>query len=216
MPVRLCPLPGPLYTVLMGYKEAPLSEARHRFAGIVDALCNAFLRHHAACLAAVLHGPVDFALPVPSTSRRGRTPLDLVPGLPAHVEEAVGPPGTWSPGLLRHAGGPIGHMRPNASAFAVPSRARPALAGARVLLLDDTYVSGSRAQSAAAALRLAGAGATLIVPLGRVLRPDRSPLHAAFLRRSEVPADAGTGPDRRLGPGATRCCRCVQTEAAMG
>jgi hypothetical protein len=51
-----------------------------------------------------------------------------------------------------------------------------------VLLLDDTYVSGARSQSAAAALQRAGAR-TVIGPLGRVLRPDRIALHAEFLGR---------------------------------
>ena len=62
-------------------------------------------------------------------------------------------------------------------------RGERAVAGARVLLLDDTYVSGARAQSAAAALARAGARCTLIAPLGRVLRPGRIALHAEFLRR---------------------------------
>ena len=61
-------------------------------------------------------------------------------------------------------------------------RCRRLVRGARVLLLDDTYVSGARSQSAAAALRLAGA-VPVIVPLGRVLRPDRIARHAAFLAR---------------------------------
>ena len=34
-PVRLCPLPSPLYTVLLGYKESPVSEARRRFAPLL-------------------------------------------------------------------------------------------------------------------------------------------------------------------------------------
>ena len=55
---------------------------------------------------------------------------------------------------------------------------------ARVVLLDDTYVSGSRAQSAAATLRRAGARSAVIVPVGRVLRPDRLPAHAAYLARA--------------------------------
>ena len=56
----------------------------------------------------------------------------------------------------------------------------------RVLLLDDVYVSGSRAQSAAAALRLSGARSVLIVPVGRVLRPERFGAHAAFLAAQPV------------------------------
>ena len=51
-------------------------------------------------------------------------------------------------------------------------------AGARVLLLDDSWVSGASAQSAAAALKQAGARQVAIVVLGRHVDP----------------ADPGTGP----------------------
>ena len=73
-------------------------------------------------------------------------------------------------------------MRPDPAAFTVPPPDRAALRGARVLLLDDTYVSGSRAQSAATALHRAGA-CTVVGPLGRVLRPGRVARHADFLRQ---------------------------------
>jgi hypothetical protein len=191
----------------MGYKEAPLAEERQRCAGQVDALCAWFLSDHARCVAAAAgQGLVDLVLPVPSTSRPGGSPLDRVNGLPAHVEEALAPTARWSPLLLQRTRGTIGHMRPNAAAFAVPPSARSTVAGARILLVDDTYVSGARAQSAAAALRRAGARATVIVPLGRLLRPDRSSLHAAFLVRSGLLAGGESA-------GAARCCRCVQTAA---
>jgi hypothetical protein len=48
--------------------------------------------------------------------------------------------------------------------------ARPA--GASVVLLDDTWVSGASAQSAAAALKLAGARHVAVVVLGRHVNPD--------------------------------------------
>ena len=48
-------------------------------------------------------------------------------------------------------------------------------AGAGVLLLDDTWVSGASAQSAAAALKLAGARHVAVVVLGRHINPgDRT------------------------------------------
>jgi hypothetical protein len=95
-------------------------------------------------------------------------------------------------------------MKPEREAFAVPGPRRHDVTGCRALLLDDTYVSGARAQSAAAALRLAGARAVLVVTLGRTLRPDRSALQAAFAERQPVATE----------PGAERCARCVQTGAA--
>ena len=59
-----------------------------------------------------------------------------------------------------------------------------ALAGASVLLIDDTWVSGASAQSAAVALRAAGAGHVAVVVLGRHVDPGdpRSQLLCAALR----------------------------------
>jgi hypothetical protein len=50
-------------------------------------------------------------------------------------------------------------------------RAGQVPAGAAVLLLDDTWVSGASAQSAAAALKLAGAAYVATVVLGRHVNP---------------------------------------------
>jgi hypothetical protein len=50
-------------------------------------------------------------------------------------------------------------------------QARPGPRGGGVLLLDDTWVSGASAQSAAAALKLAGAGRVALVVLGRHVNP---------------------------------------------
>jgi hypothetical protein len=59
------------------------------------------------------------------------------------------------------------------------------VAGADVLVVDDTWVSGGSAQSAAVALKLAGARRVAIVVIGRHVNPD-DPRSAPFLRA--VPA----------------------------
>jgi hypothetical protein len=56
-----------------------------------------------------------------------------------------------------------------------------AVAGADVLLVDDTWVSGASAQSAAAALKAAGARRVALVVIGRHLDPA-DPRSAEFLR----------------------------------
>jgi hypothetical protein len=209
LPVRLCPLPGRLYALLMGYKESPVAEARRRFGPLVRDLLASFLSAHGLCVAAAAGGRLDHVLAVPSTARPGGPPLAALPGLGACARSALDG-ARWTPRLLRRAPAVgVGHMRPDAEAFELaPSTPASALRGSRALLLDDTYVSGARAQSAAAALRRAGAASVVIVPVGRVLRPDRSALHAAFLR-----TQASTGP-ARAGPDAGACARCVQTLAS--
>jgi hypothetical protein len=206
LPMQMCPLPGPLYTVLMGYKEAPVAEARARFGPIVRSLTAGFLCAHADCVAALAGGRPHFVLPVPSTVRPGGSPIARVPGLAADVESAL--PGVNWTGLLCRTSEPVGHMHPSPRAFAVPPTLRCRVAEKRLLLLDDTYVSGARAQSAAAALRRAGASSVVVVALGRVLRPDRVPAHAEFLSGRQ-PGDWSASLTSSSGP----CARCVQTAA---
>jgi hypothetical protein len=199
-----------LYSVLMGYKESPVAESRRRYARRVEDLFSGFLQRHRWCVFTLLHGFVDVVLPVPSSSRPGMPPLDQVPGLSESVVTVLESAGCgvlspWCPTVLQRTSEPVGHMHPHLRAFEVPRWARPAVTHARVLLLDDTYVSGARAQSAAAALRLAGARKVLIVPLGRVIRPDTLKEHAAFLKRS-----------RGGGAHGDRCARCVLAQSGAG
>ena len=185
-PIRLCPLGGALYSLLLRYKESPVADDRRQCAAAVRALCRGYLVEAGDGLRVALGGSVDLVVPVPSTARPGPSPLARVDGLGRDVTGAL-PQSVWAPLALQRrpetsAPTPPSHMRPDARGFSVSADA-PTLAGCRVLLLDDLYVSGSRAQSAAAALRLAGARAVVIVAVGRVLRPDRVPAHRAFLQR---------------------------------
>ena len=52
---------------------------------------------------------------------------------------------------------------------------RAGLAGLPVLVFDDSVTTGARAQSAAAALRLAGARVVGILAVGRALAPIGDP-----------------------------------------
>jgi glutamine phosphoribosylpyrophosphate amidotransferase len=200
LPVYFSVPAGPLYSAIMGYKESPVDEARRRCGRVVHDLFETFLSRHGACVTAELGGQPDIVLPVPSTARPSGPPLAQVSGLRELVDSSLGDRSVWDPTLLRRSTAPVGHMRPHRDAFALDPVAPGAVRSARVVLLDDTYVTGARSQSAAATLRLSGARATLIVPMIRLLRPDRSAAHATFMASKEVQRD--------------RCPRCAVDQAA--
>lgn len=58
---------------------------------------------------------------------------------------------------------------PRPDRFVVPPEFVPTVAGRHVLVVDDTWVSGGKAQSASLALKVAGAAAVTIVCIGRWL-----------------------------------------------
>lgn len=78
-------------------------------------------------------------------------------------------------------------------------------AGASVLLLDDTWVSGASAQSAAAALKRAGARHVAVVVLGRHVNPDdpaSAPLLAGLAAARYDPSACAVHPPPN---GTNRC-----------
>ena len=134
------------------------------------ALLLAFLDDHAACIwrRAAMPEPGRLAVVPSGTGRPGPHPL-LALASP-HVSLPLWPlairPGRQGRDLDVHR-----------------FQAGPGPRGGAVLLLDDTWVSGASAQSAAAALKLAGAGGVAVVVLGRHVNPadPRSARFAAGL-----------------------------------
>jgi len=161
---------GPLADDLRRYKsdratadEAAAAAARLR------AMLAGFLAGHAHSVwaaAGMAAGPTAVAVVPTGQGRPGAHPLaalvgscvDLPPVGLSVVPRAVHTRGV-NPGWVRVA---------------------DPVAGADVLVVDDTWVSGGSAQSTAAALKLAGAGRVAIVVLGRHVNPA-DPRSAAFL-----------------------------------
>jgi hypothetical protein len=156
VPVCFAPKGGPHARHLWLYKSARPGAEAARLALL--ALLAVFLRDHGPCVwaAAGMTGPTHLAVVPSGRGRPGPHPLRALAG------PLAGRP--WA----RLSRGEPGHA---ADLLADPGRFRaaPLPGGARVALLDDTWTSGASAQSAAAALRLAGAQRVAVIVLGRHL-----------------------------------------------
>jgi len=150
---------GPHARRLWIYKSGAPGAAAAR--GVLTVLLLVFLREHGPCLwrraggAGGPAGPTHLAVVPSGRSRAGPHPLRTLaePYLRLPWVSLAARPGT--DGRSRDLD---------------PERfTAPRLAGARVLLLDDTWTTGASVQSAAMALRGAGASAVAAVVLGRHL-----------------------------------------------
>jgi hypothetical protein len=162
IPVSLYVVQKQLHHNLLHYKDDRYPSWVQKFStNVACALCY-FLARHSECIEEAGGGPWDVITAVPSSShdRQGEHPLvralRRVPSVFASYES-----------LLELGTVPIQHNRASDRGYA-PTRG---LAGERVLLIDDTFTSGARSQSAASALNLAGADVVAIVPVGRVINP---------------------------------------------
>lgn len=179
VPISLTELLGQLHHVLRSYKREDYPESvRDGFRLQISALLARFLWQHGDCIRGAAGEDWDCITIVPSSQgRAGVHPLEeairMFPFLGAQYRPLLGP-GT----------GKADHNRASDKAYAVTED----VMGTRVLLVDDTFTSGARAQSAASALQLAGARVVAMVPVGRVIKPDFSEEAAALLSRAREQA----------------------------
>jgi hypothetical protein len=140
---------------LWQYKSARLAVgARAGPTVMLRALLLVFLRDHGACLwrAAGISGPTQVAVVPTARGRPGAHPLREL------IEVYLALP--WAELSARPGGVQVRDLDPDRfSAGPMP--------GAKVLLIDDTWTTGASAQSAAMALRRAGASSVVTVVLGR-------------------------------------------------
>lgn len=165
VPVSLYETPSELWRVLRHYKDGPAA-GRGLLTVQVAAIIGRFTARHLPCLASLLGGRPDFVTSVPST--RGSQRADRHP-LQAAIMAVTALSRIHRP-LLAPGPGTAGHNQAGDDTFRVT---RP-LAGERVLLVDDTFTTGARLQSAASALQLAGAAQVAALTVGRVIWPGRN------------------------------------------
>lgn len=153
-----------LHRSLMGYKRLR-GEVARRLTVELAAVLWRFLAVHEGCVArAAGVSAFELVTTVPSGDR-GR---DSAHPLRRIVGDLVGPTRERHQRLLRRSSLEVAPRTFEVGKF----EAVRALDGKPVLLIDDTWTTGASAQSAAAALRRAGAGPVAAVVIGRHLNRE--------------------------------------------
>jgi len=154
---------------------------------VLAALTSVYLTAHRSHLSSLLGGNPSVITVVPST--RGRPfeqhplprALRLATALRDHVIRAV----SFVPNAT------IGRQEYKPSVFRAD---KDTVAGGRIVLIEDTWVSGSKALSAAGALLEAGAAAVVVVPIAREIRPGFWGADHPYLQSSRSPYDVNFWP----------------------
>jgi hypothetical protein len=152
-----------LHRRLRGYKDAPVAEARGTCVAQLVSLLDSWMDASRPRLRRRFGSGWDVVATVPSSHRPSGAPFDaVVSGVPAL--DALHRP------VLVRGPAPTGHLAAARRGFALgPGVDRDWLRHQTVLVVDDSVVTGARAQSAAAALRLGGARVAGVVAVGRAM-----------------------------------------------
>ena len=183
---------------LSGYKNSPRHAVRDTLAIGIGAVLWRWVGNHEACIADNV-GADEFPIvtAVPSTRGRDQHPL------PRILTDIVKPTSGRYVELLRP-----NPDYPEGSRDAHPDRYHTdrRLQDEPILLIDDQWTSGGHAQSAACALKLAGAGSVAVVVLGRHFdrRPDRADYREAAESYYRIAHAQGWS--------WTACCLCRQRQ----
>ena len=160
VPMSIVRNPSPWYSILQSYKKGAFRE----YAPIIASLAYEWITAHTHDLQGLLGGEPDLLTIVPSKkpgvsfdSQHLRNALGLVRPIAERLARTV-----------QCVDPTVGHrQRYTPEMF----RADPEVAaGKRILLIEDTWITGATAVSAAGALLEAGAGSVVIAPIARDFR----------------------------------------------
>jgi predicted amidophosphoribosyltransferase len=168
---------------MLAYKQTPPA---HKCAQDLALMIRAATDLHSDCVEAHCGGAWSSVTFVPSHNRPNRThPL-------AQLAKQVARNNRTDNRFLLEIG-PGFNADPQRSVradrFTVPDEFAERVTGRHVLLIEDTWVTGAKAQSAAVTLHDAGAARVSVLCVARWCRADR-PAHKTLLERCTLPYDA--------------------------
>jgi hypothetical protein len=153
---------APSAALVRDYKNHPARSVRERHSAVIKAPVLLAITRHERCIGHAAGLAVSCRLVIPSlTSRPGRHPFT----------ELAHPMNTACDAVALMPAADATCDRAINDKFVLQPAAR--LDGRHVLILDDVWTTGSTAQSAALAVRRAGAAAVSVMVVGRWLNPDR-------------------------------------------
>ena len=147
--------------LLRHYKDDVSAEARAQHARVISRLLYLGIMKHQQCVEKRVGKPVSIRVTVPSLNRRpGVHPFTAIAAAMQAVDDRL---------ALVPAPRAIKDRVVSASQFQImPKRS---LSGRHILILDDTWTTGSNTQSAALTLRQAEADHVSVMVIGRWLSP---------------------------------------------
>jgi hypothetical protein len=157
--------------VMHGYKTKPPLRPIREHVTYVACLILLALLEHSRCAGRLMGAPITYWSVVPSLPSAARTGAHPLRALVAGVAPGVEVPLFASPAAARPREVNPQHFSAGTS---IPG-------AAHALVIDDTWVRGGHEQSAALALRDAGAGIVSVLTVARWINPDYGP-SAHFMR----------------------------------
>jgi hypothetical protein len=180
VPVTLYRRPSLMRDWLKYYKPGA-DEYHPEYGKFISTIIQRFIYENRLHLVSKL-GDYNVVCTVPSSFRPGPHPLSEIADVPSVFGAPVVP-------LLERGSGELGHRIMGDEAFIT----RRAVSGDRILLIDDVYTTGARAQSAASALQLAGALVVGVFVVARRIDPDFNlTSQALWARQSAIAYDFAT------------------------
>ena len=177
IPISYYTKPSRLRDRMHDYKEHEDAEVRRTEGRAVAAIVARYLNEHAAALADSFGG-WNAAVAVPSTTRPG--PPALQTAIEEHFGDVVGP----FENCLTLGSGQMGFNEASENGFQVVGH----IASRSFLLIDDTFTTGARLQSAHHALASAGATVPVSMVVTRKINPSETyGTEALWERQRKVP-----------------------------